>query len=212
MIKATRQACHRQSDSHTGCQASEPRLFRIAHGSLSGEDVLRPPAGELPVLVQASAINQQCHPDVFRPCVKSVLVLSGEIGLKKKEAFPEASQVPPMFDNFMLYLFKHVRLSTNTGFLPLESGMAFVWKSMASLVEEKLELKVVQRTNAVVPGCEIPVPLTNRNADQRTGAPSRSKAALNVLIKVFHRWPTSETSLSGQRPEHLRHHPDVEDP
>ena len=41
---------------------------------------------------------------------------------KKREAFPEASQAPSMFDNFILYLLRHVCLSTYTGFW--ESGIA----------------------------------------------------------------------------------------
>ena len=92
------------------------------------------------------------------------LYLVARLAEKKREAFPEASQAPPMFDNFMLYLFRHVRLSTNTGFsvwarVDLRLGVA------ALLVVGMRALKIVRLPDWVWSGCEGPVSFSGRNSD-----------------------------------------------
>ena len=150
MVKAKRCACHHQGDSGVDCQESEPRPFRIATVSLSGEDVLRPPAGELSALFLIFAMNRQRHADVSRPCANLVFVLGGEIGLKKGRLFPR----PPKHhqcSTTSCCIFSDMFAWAQTRVFPFEQGMR--------------ALKIVRLPDWVWSGCECPVSFSGRNSD-----------------------------------------------
>ena len=101
-------------DKHFDCLDSGLQLFHIASDNLSDADALRHMAPVFRVAFLTSVNNRQI------PINPMFLVVG--VTDKKREAFPEASQAPSMFDNFILYLLRHVCLSTYTGFW--ESGIA----------------------------------------------------------------------------------------